>query len=128
MIDKYVRWHNTKGFVDNRKSVFFKERQVWFCYLGNNIGYEQNGSGKDYLRPVLVIKKFNNRLCLVVPLTKKIRDNRFNFIFQYVSEHMSSAIFSQIRLVDSKRLKYLSGYISEKDFIKLKRKTRDLIL
>ena len=45
-----------KGF-----NSYFKERDVWWCRLGVNIGDEEDGKGNSFLRPVLVIKKFNRR-------------------------------------------------------------------
>jgi len=30
--------------------------------LGKNIGYEQDGNGSGFSRPVLVVKKFNNQM------------------------------------------------------------------
>jgi hypothetical protein len=35
--------------------------------FGKNIGYEQNGSGANFSRPILIIRKFNNHMYWVVP-------------------------------------------------------------
>jgi len=52
----YIKWHKVKTNInDLEKRAFFHEREIWFCYLGANIGFEQNGTGGDYLRPVLII-------------------------------------------------------------------------
>ena len=37
----------------------FSEREVWFLKIGVNVGYEQDGNGKEYLRPAIILKKFN---------------------------------------------------------------------
>lgn len=58
-------WNDLKKGIDKTEIVpekFPKEREVWMSSLGQNIGYEQNGSGNNFIRPVLVIKKFNNQM------------------------------------------------------------------
>lgn len=33
---------------------FFREGEVWFCALGVNVGFEQDGRGGSFLRPVII--------------------------------------------------------------------------
>lgn len=124
----YKIWHPLKNFVHNEKHrPFFHEREIWFCTLGENIGFEQDGRGEDYLRPVIIVRKFNNEVCLVVPLTKNQKKGIHYFSFSYKEGLVSTAILSQIRLVDAKRFDYKSGDIREKDFFDLKQKLKQLI-
>lgn len=124
----YSEWHQLKTNIHNDKvRPKFHEREIWFASLGANIGFEQDGRGDDYLRPVIVIRKFNNAVCLVVPLTKSQKEGIHYFSFSYESNVISTAILSQIRLLDSKRFNYKSGYISEFDFAVLKEKLKRLI-
>jgi hypothetical protein len=51
------------------------------CTLGKNLGREQNGGSQDFSRPVLVIKKFNNEIFWIVPLSTKQRP--LDFYFNY---------------------------------------------
>jgi len=68
MQKNFEEWGKQKIILDkrNRKStkVYPKEREVWVCSVGINIGFEQNGNNKSFERPVLVFKKFNNRMVL----------------------------------------------------------------
>lgn len=124
----YSTWHNTKTTINNQKiRPKFHEREIWFANLGLNIGFEQDGRGENFLRPVLVIKKFNNEIGLIIPLTKNPKKGIHYYSFIYINNFISTAILSQIKLIDSKRLNYKSGYISEKDFIELKEKLKQLI-
>jgi mRNA-degrading endonuclease toxin of MazEF toxin-antitoxin module len=129
MIEKdYSLWHETKTKIQNEKNrPYFHDREIWFCSLGLNIGSEQDGKGEEYLRPVVVLKKFNNQVCLVVPLTKNHKKGIHYFSFSYIENLISTAIISQIRLVDSKRLEYKSGNMSENDFSLLKQKLTQLL-
>ncbi len=124
----YTVWHNIKTKMHNEKErPFFHEREVWFCSLGANIGFEQDGRGAEYLRPVVIIKKFNNEICWVIPLTKNEKKGRYYFSFSYTNYVVSTAILSQIRLIDSKRFEYKSGTMNEFDFAVLKQKLTQLL-
>ena len=123
----FDKWNIQKKIadgMDNKKT--FHEREVWFIKIGENIGFEQNGKGGEFLRPVIVYKKFSRNVFLGIPLTKTIKEGKFysNFDFQ---GRKSNAILSQIRLFDSKRLKYKVGKMSVGDFRKTKQKLIELI-
>jgi len=82
----------------------FHEREVWWCALGANIGYEQDGSSELFTRPVVVLSKFNLDACLIVPLTAKPKKGKYYFSVGDVSGRDAVAVLSQIRFVDRKRL------------------------
>lgn len=124
----YLPWHTLKTNVNNAKDrPFFHQREIWFCALGVNVGFEQDGRGERYLRPIIILRKFNNEVCLVIPLTKNNKKGVHYFNFTYHDDLISTAILSQIRLIDAKRLEYKSRTISEKDFGELKQKLTQLI-
>lgn len=127
MWEKYLEWHKKKNEINNlNRKLSFHVREVWFCYLGINIGYEQNGDSDNFLRPVLILRKFNNRIFWAIPLTKTIKQSEFYFNFE-LNDNSSVAILSQVRLMDSKRLVKKIGYISKCDFKILKQNFRKLI-
>ena len=129
----YTSWHSKKsGVNDIVKRPFFHEREIWYCSIGVNVGFEQDGGGEDFLRPVIILRKFNNEIFWAIPLTRsnkirKTKAERFYHSFTFVPEFTSVAILSQIRLIDSKRLTYQIGDMPEIDFIKLKEKLKALI-
>lgn len=104
----YDIWNELKKviqFADNDPNFFPQEGEVWMSALGKNIGYEQNGSGDNFARPVLVVKKFNNHMFWCIPLSTK--QKRFDFYFNYTDPNGQkvSAILAQLKLVSVKRLK-----------------------
>lgn len=111
---------------ENKKHPFFHEREMWFTSVGLNVGFEQDGRGKKFLRPAVVVKKFNNDVCWCVPLTKNRKKGKYYFSFS-LSEEVSTAILSRIRLIDCKRLQYKIGDIKGNDFQKLKTKITQLL-
>lgn len=125
----FQQWHRKKMEVHNeRPRVFFKEREIWFFYCGENVGFEQDGRGSEFLRPVLVVKKFNKEISLVIPLTRTEKQGRYYFQFVFKDGMPSTAILSQIRLVDAKRLKYKIGEMEKDDFAQIKAKIRQLFV
>lgn len=84
---------------------FPKEGEVWMSHLGRNVGYEQNGSGDNFSRPVLVVKKFNNQMFWCVPLSTKQKPFDFYHNYTDVNGEKVSAILAQMRLISVKRLK-----------------------
>lgn len=126
-IKNFDGWNSQKKTLDsseNKKT--FHEREVWFIRIGENIGFEQNGKGEDFLRPVVVYKKFSKNVFLGIPLTRTVKESKFYSSFDFKGE-TSSAILSQIRLFDSKRLSYVLGRMSKGDYEKLKEKLIELI-
>lgn len=117
----YSLWHKIKSWLHNNKPrVFFHEREVWWCSIGLNVGFEQDGKGRDYARPVLIIKGFSKEVFLCVPLTTKNKTNRFYADVDINDGIKRKAILSQIRLIDAKRLQEKIGVVDVLEFKKIK--------
>ena len=96
-------WNDKKKIIHtNEFSGFVHEREIWWCSLGINIGDEEDGKNESFERPVLVLKKFNRSIVLVVPLTTKIKNNKYYLPFIHDSVEFA-VILSQIKLVSTKR-------------------------
>ena len=89
---------------DSKGTALFHEREVLWCALGANVGFEQDGNSELFTRPVVIISKFNLDACLVVPLTAKPKKGQYYFSVGDVSGRDAVAVLSQIRFVDRKRL------------------------
>ena len=107
-MNNFDSWNELKKKVDgeiNEPDRFPKEGEVWISTLGKNIGFEQNGSGDNFSRPVLIIKKFNNHMFWSVPLST--RQKKFDFYYNFidVNNNKVSVILAQLKLISIKRLK-----------------------
>jgi mRNA interferase MazF len=123
----FKKWHNKKDNIDKiEKRPFFHEREIWFCHLGLNIGFEQDGKGGDFLRPILIIRKFNNEIFWAVPLTRTSKKSLYYFHF-ILNDKESVAILSQIKLIDARRLSHKIGEVREVEFGQLKDKIKALL-
>ena len=55
----------------------FKEWELWWCAIGENVGIEINGKGEMFARPVVIYHKFSRYGFLAIPLTTKDHTDRF---------------------------------------------------
>jgi mRNA interferase MazF len=82
----------------------FKSREIWWCSVGKNIGFEEDGKNDDFERPVLVIRKYNKQLFLGLPLTSKSKTNKFHYKLPLYNGIESVIILSQARVFSANRL------------------------
>jgi mRNA interferase MazF len=104
----FDHWNEIKKRINNgaRPVNFFpKEGEVWMSAFGKNVGFEQNGGGTDFSRPVLIVKKFNNHMFWAVPLSTKQKNLDFYWNFTDPNRCCVSAILAQLKLISTKRLK-----------------------
>ena len=94
--------------------------------LGENVGFEQCGVGDKFLRPIVILKRVGGRTFLAIPLTRTEKKGSFyyNFIFK---NKKSTALLTQIRLLDVERLEYKMGKMSVDDFKNMRIKIKDLV-
>ena len=124
----FQKWHDKKMNIDDiSKRPFFHEREIWFCHLGANVGFEQDGLGGDFQRPVIIIRKFNNEICWIIPLSKTNKRGQYYFPFKFIETVISVAILSQIRLLDARRLSRRIGEMNKKEFVELISKIKALL-
>ena len=110
-------------------SIFFSEAEVWFCHLGENVGVEQDGKGNEFLRPVIILKKFNEQMFWAVPLTSLQKPkSKYYFSFSFQENKKNTALLSQMRILDVKRLKEKMGIMNERDFFLVKKKIKQLLV
>ncbi len=104
MEKEFDKWNEEKKKIASNTNprLFPQEREIWLCVIGKNIGREQNG-GDYFSRPILIIKKFNNEIFWVVPLSTKQKKYDFFYNFTDVNGEPASAILAQLRLVSVKR-------------------------
>ena len=117
----FDKW-NTKKKVINAKpeAPFYHEREIWWCSLGVNVGFEQDGTCRNYDRPVLVVRGFNAQVFFGVALTGKKRKSKYHLPIGLVEGREASVILSQVRLIDTKRLVRKATTLDEHAFKEVK--------
>ena len=123
----FDNWNELKKDVNNSEGKLYKERDIWWCSLGVNVGFEQDGTGKSYERPVVVLRGFSRSVCLVVPLTTSTKANKYHLPLGGIAGKSAAAIISQVRLVDTRRFIDKVGMLEQEKFEELKNAVRDLL-
>ena len=123
----FKKWHNAKTEIDNSpRRLFFHEREVWWCSVGVNVGFEQDGKGEKFTRPILVFKKFNNEVFWALPLSTRIKKGKFYQTIDLGDNIPRVVIVSQLRLIDAKRLIDKAGVISKNNYLDIQKAVIDL--
>lgn len=116
----FEKWNQLKQKIDStNKQIIYKDRDVWWCSIGINIGHEENGKNDFFTRPILILRKFNKQIFLGVPLTTKCKENKFYFRINFKDKEQS-VMLSQIRVFESKRLRKRMGELPSNQFLAIK--------
>jgi mRNA interferase MazF len=121
-------WNTQKKATHIRKDMLlYHERDVRWCRLGVNIGFEQDGTGENRARPVIVLKAFSRFVCLVVPLTTSAKRNQYHVPIGVVGGREAFVIISQIRLIDTRRLDQKICVLDKVLFEKVRKAVKDML-
>jgi len=123
----FDEWNVRKKEISEKNPNFYHKREIRWCSLGLNIGFEQDGTSLEYSRPVLIIRGFSRHVCLIVPLTTSTKKNLYHFDVGIINNKKAFAILSQVRLIDTKRLQDRLGVIDRDKFEEIRKALKDLI-
>ena len=128
MEKNFIQWNDKKIQIhENELGKLYHAREVWWCSLGVNIGFEQDGSGEGYQRPALILKGLSKNTCLVIPLTTSSEKHPLRIPVGMVEGREASAIISQMRVVDTKRLVNKVGFIDKEVFERIRKAVKDIL-
>jgi mRNA interferase MazF len=129
--EDYNSWNNIKKDIAKENiSVGFKNRDIFYMSMGKNIGFEQDGKGENFVRPVVIVKGFNKNMFFGIPLSTKIKEGKFYYRFSFYKKDIkveNIALLSQMRLFSTKRLLNKIGVMNIDDFKNMKNKFKDLL-
>jgi len=118
--EQFIAWAKRKIRIHIsilEKRVYFHERQVWWVALGKNVGPETDGKDTQFHRPVLVLKKYNEHMCFVVPLTTQIKSPSVWYQIPISFDLKPSVVnISQGRTISSKRFLRKIAVLNVDDF------------
>lgn len=104
MAKDFTKWHKLKIKLEEKKRIyFFHEREIWWCSIGVNLGYEEDGKNEYCERPVLILRKFSKDYFWGLPLTSKKKKGIAYFSIR-VQGKENTVLLWQLRLLSSKRL------------------------
>ena len=97
-----------------------REGEIWWCSFGENVGVEINGKDDDFVRPVVILKKFSKYGFLGVPLTSQDKTSQTGYVNFYFANKNQWAALKQIRCFSTCRLQNKMGTLSMGDYAKIK--------
>lgn len=122
----YDKWNNKKKNIKDI-DILVRERDIWWCKIGKNIGQEQDGVGDNFSRPVLILKKLDSKTCIVLPLTTKENVGSWFYELYDVNNGKTWVMLNQIRLISVNRLYYYLYSLDIENFNKIKERLASLL-
>ena len=120
-------WNKLKQSLDaDPRPPSFSEREIWWCSIGVNVGFEVYGKDSTFSRPVLILRKYSRFTFLGVPLTSKQKNNPLYFPFPFDGKQ-GSIMLDQVRTLDGRRLTRRMGKITEKQAETIKQAIKGLL-
>lgn len=123
----FTAWHDLKTHLQKQgETPTFKQREIWWCSIGVNVGDEMDGKSQLFSRPVLIVRKFNRRIFIGVPLTTKVKDNPYYHRIHFKGIDQC-VMLSQLRLWEGKRLTRRMGQLPEDQFEKIRQALKAML-
>lgn len=113
-------WNKKKIKIDGNQDFNHpKEKEIWWCSIGMNVGSEVFGKGHDYTRPVLVINAEGSESFIGIPLTSNIKNKKYSCIIKTDDRVLHTALLYQIRSFDKRRLTERKYILSNEEYAKI---------
>mgnify|MGYP000683365431 FL=1 len=133
-MNQFDEWNEVKKFTHSSKvQLTIKPRDIFWTKIGQNIGHEEYGKGKDFLRPVIVIRQLTSDLFIGIPTTTSDKqDNDYFHNIVYVDKNTkvgvnSVAMLLQMKVFSKKRLFNKLGTVSKNEFTMIIDKLKGMI-
>lgn len=129
----FDNWNEIKKETQKKEFILtIKKREIYWAKIGFNIGNEQYGKGKDFVRPIIVIRQLTSDLFIGVPTTTSIKDDSDYFHKITYKDDLnrdinSSAMILQQKVFSKKRLLNKIGKVDLENFEVIKEKLKKLI-
>ena len=124
----FSQWNYLKQELDDSKRLpTFNEREVWWCSIGVNVGFEVFGEGHGFWRPVLLLNKHNRHTFHGLPLGSTVKPGSRHHFYLEFNDRPGSVMLSQGRTMSSKRLSNIMGTLPESTFESIRDAYRELV-
>ena len=121
IIKRFLEWIGLKEKLHMAKyePPFFKDGEIWWCAVGENMGVEVNGKGVMFSRPVYVYKKLSREGFLGIPLSTSKKEGTW-YVEVKFKEKISVLNLAQVRVYSTSRMYEKMGTVEDKDAEKIK--------
>ena len=128
---EYDEWNEVKKNTQQKKrKLGMKSREIFWVKIGHNIGSEEYGKGKDFARPVIIVRRLTSDLFIGIPITTTIKNNDYFHSFTYNNKSRgqveNSAMILQVKTFSIKRVLSKIGTVDKESFDEILEKTKSL--
>jgi len=118
----FIGWFQIKEKLQSsdHKPPLFKDGEVWWCHIGENVGIEINGKGGAFTRPIFILKKYDKYSFLGLPLSTKIKNGTWYVQVDFGSKQQIVSL-NQGRILDYRRFKEKMGQMEELEIEKVRK-------
>ena len=130
-MQKFDEWNEVKKEISKKNiNIGIKPREIFWVKIGNNVGSEEYGKGKNFTRPVIVVRKITKELFIGIPTTTTLKTDDYFHQFRYQTKKNGdievSAMILQFKVFSTKRLTNRIGMINKSDFSEIVEKSKRL--
>ena len=130
-MESFDKWNEVKKTTQVKKrKLGMKAREIFWVKIGQNLGSEEYGKGKDFARPVIIVRRLTSDLFIGIPITTTIKNNDYFHSFTYDNKSRgmveNSAMILQVKTFSIKRVLSKIGMVNKEDFDKILDKTKNL--
>ena len=119
-------WNKVKKQTNVERPRLYTVREIWWCRLGVNIGTEQDGGDRMFIRPVVILRAFGPDPVMVAALPPSELLHPLRIQVGVIQGEKASALLSQLRVVDTRRLIEKVGFLDKGTFTQLRKAVRKL--
>jgi mRNA interferase MazF len=121
MIKKFLEWIGLKErlHTQNYEPPLFKENEIWWCAVGENIGVEINGKSEIFTRPIFIFKKYDRYSFFGLPLSTKNKVGTW-YVPIYFMGRPQVVVLSQGKVFDYRRFKEKIGELETAEVSKVR--------
>jgi mRNA interferase MazF len=117
----FINWNKTKIKLDGLTTYRHpKEKEIWWCGVGVNVGSEIYGKGERFSRPVLVINSEGTQTFIGIPLTSGVNPKKYSCLIKTEDDVLHTALVYQIRSFDKRRLQEKMYTLSDNEYSLIK--------
>ncbi len=128
MLKDFDLWNTAKKAVDHGPEIFgVHQRELWWIAAGVNVGVEIDGKHTTLERPAVILRKFNNQMTRVLPVTSRVKDSPFYQRFTFGDQTYYAAL-TQLRTISTKRFLRKIGMIPAADFARMQSRVASFAL